>query len=238
MHLPEIKNQIAFGFEQLLNLFYPNLCIVCEHRTHSKEELFCLDCQYHIHPTEMYKYQNNEFTAHFKGRIDLVNGAALYYYVKGGRIQKAIELLKYKNRPDIGIRLGRFYGSLLKKLPQYSDIDLILPVPLHSIRKIQRGYNQSSLIANGISESLNVMVREDILKRNKATYTQTEKNRMERISNMQKVFEIEKTGLIQNRHILLVDDILTTGATLEACASLLIKSGSVKISMVTLAMAT
>src|SRR5689334_5799861 len=90
----------------LLDLLFPNLCILCESRTHSSEESFCLDCQYHIHPTGMHTFKENEFTAHFKGRINLEQGAALYYYSKGGRVQKLVEQLKYKNKPEIGIRLG------------------------------------------------------------------------------------------------------------------------------------
>lgn len=238
MNTLRIKNQIAFTFEQMLNLFYPNLCILCEHRSHSSEEIFCLDCQYHVHPTGMYGMKENEFTKHFKGRVELENGSALYYYIKGGRLQKALELLKYKSRPEIGLRLGRFFGNLLNEIPRYSDIDLILPVPLHLKRKIQRGYNQSFLIACGIAESLNVQVREDILARKKETFTQTERNRIERSDNMQKVFELVKPEVIKGKHVLLVDDILTTGATLEACATIIQKAGNVRISMVTIAMAT
>ncbi len=238
MNTLKIKQEIRFAFEQLLNLFYPNLCIVCEHRTHSSEELFCMDCQYHIHPTGMHLLKENEFTSRFKGRLNLIHGASLYYYIKGGRLQKAMELLKYKNRPEIGLRLGRFFGNLLKDLPEYAEIDLIIPIPLHPNRKIQRGYNQSALIACGIAESLNLPVREDILSRNKETYTQTEKNRMERSINMQKVFELQKPDVIKGKHILLVDDILTTGATLEASANIIQKAEHVRLSMVTVAMAT
>ena len=238
MNTLKIKNEITFAFDQLLNLFYPNLCILCDYRTHSSKEIFCLECQYHVHPTGMYGLKKNEFTEHFKGRVELVNGAALYYYIKGGRLQKAMELLKYKNRPDIGLSLGRFFGSLLIDLPTYSDIDLILPVPLHPKRKVQRGYNQSFLIASGIAESLNLQIREDILTRKIETYTQTEKNRMERSANMQKVFDLVKPDVIKDRHVLLIDDILTTGATLEACANVIQKAGNVKLSMLTIAMAT
>lgn len=238
MNTLKIRNEIGFVLEQVLNLFYPNLCIVCESRTHSAEELFCMDCQFHIHPTGMYQFKNNEFTSRFRGRFDLVNGAALYYYIKGGRLQKAIELLKYKNRPDIGLRFGRLFGSLLKLNPEYTQIDYILPIPLHPNRKNQRGYNQSSLIAYGVADFLNIPVREDVLLRKKETYTQTEKNRIERSINMQKVFELVQPEIIQGKHVLLVDDILTTGATLEAAANILQMAGNVRFSMITVAMAT
>jgi ComF family protein len=238
MNTVKMINEIQFAIDQVLNLFYPNLCIVCEGRTHSNEELFCMDCQYQIHPSEMYLLKSNEFTARFRGRVDLVNGAALYYYIKGGRLQKAMELLKYKNRPEIGLRLGKFFGRLLISNTDYSGIKYILPIPLHPNRKIQRGYNQSSLISYGLSESLNIPVREDILLRNKETYTQTEKNRIDRSINMQKVFELIHPEIITGTHLLLVDDIMTTGATLEAAAMILQKAGNVRISMITIALAT
>lgn len=233
-----IFDKLYFALEQMLNLFYPNLCILCESRTHSTTEIFCLDCQYHVHPTRMHLLKENEFTAHFRGRIDLVNGAALYYYVKGGRVQKALELLKYKNRPDIGIRFGQFFGKLLKENPDYHSINIIIPVPLHPSRKNQRGYNQSFMIACGIVESLHAGIREDIIKRKIETLTQTERNRMERAKNMQDVFQMINPKALEGKHVLLVDDILTTGATLEACGRLIQQVKDVRISMVSLAMAS
>lgn len=225
------------ALDLVLNLFYPNLCVLCEYRTHSKDELFCMDCQYHIHPTGMHERQENEFTAHFKARIDIIHGAALYYYVKGGRLQKAIELLKYKNRPEIGLRIGRFYGSLLNQIPEYRQIDLIVPVPLHPKQLNRRGYNQSGLFASGIAEQLHIPVDPNFLKRKIDTSTQTERNRIERMVNMQAAFDIKAVHTAY-KHILLVDDILTTGATLEACAGVIQKKTGAKISMVTIAMAT
>ncbi|MBK6544970.1 MAG: ComF family protein [Saprospiraceae bacterium] len=234
----KLRKDLLFYWERILDIFYPVLCIVCGHRTHSAAELYCMDCQYQLHPTGMYKHKENEFTAHFMGRTELESGAALYYYIKGGRFQQAIQLLKYKNRADIGLRLGAFYGMLLRDFEPYRSVDLIIPVPLHPKRQIQRGYNQSAMISQGLSSSMHIPWKEDILTRKKETYTQTEKNRQERLRNMQSVFELNNAAEIQGKHILLVDDILTTGATLEACASVLKKAKSVKISMATLAIAT
>ncbi len=230
-------NSIHQLLESLINLFYPNLCVLCEFRTHSKEELFCMNCQYHVHPTGMYLYRDNEFTDHFQSRIDIVHGVALYYYVKGGRIQKAIELLKYKNRPEIGLRFGRFLGTLLHQIPEYQSIDLIVPVPLHPQKKLRRGYNQSHLFACGISDALKVGVDEFFLKRLFDTSSQTQHNRLERGINMQSAFELNcKDG--RHKHILLVDDIMTTGATLEACGRVIQNHSDTRISMATIAIAT
>lgn len=222
--------------EKLLDLFYPNLCLSCERKCDSSRELFCLECQYHIHPTLMHEHSENEFTAHFKGRIAITGGAALYYYIKGGRLQQAMEGLKYRNRPDIGLELGRFYGMLLRDHDPYRQAQLILPVPLHPKRKAQRGYNQSAMVAQGLFESMGIPFREDLLVRKKETNSQTEKNRMDRVVNMQSAFELRKPELLKNQHLLLVDDILTTGATLEACARLLTRVEGTRISLVTLAM--
>ncbi|HEX5624884.1 MAG TPA: phosphoribosyltransferase family protein, partial [Saprospiraceae bacterium] len=163
-------------------------------------------------------------------------GAALYYYIKGGRLQQAMEGLKYRNRPDIGLELGRFYGMLLRDHDPYRQAQLILPVPLHPKRKAQRGYNQSAMVAKGLFESMGIPFREDLLVRKKETNSQTEKNRMDRVVNMQSAFELKKPELLKNLHLLLVDDILTTGATLEACARLLTRVEGTRISLVTLAM--
>jgi ComF family protein len=226
------------AWTELLNLFYPNLCVYCQQRTHSIKEIFCLDCQLQIHPTGMILNSINEFILHFKGRIEIESGAALYYYTKGSRVQKALELLKYKNHPEIGIQMGRMFGRMSKEQLACAAIDLILPVPLHPKRRIQRGYNQSLLFAEGISEISEIPVMDDVLLRNKETDTQTVKSRIERMMNMQKVFTVKDSVNLDGKHILLVDDILTTGATLEACANVLRKHGEVRISMVTIAIAT
>lgn len=236
MDLSIFKKEISNSFNCFLDLLYPNLCIACEGRTHAREELFCLPCQYQVYPTQMHLMRENEFTHHFKGRISIVGGAALYYYSKGSKVQKALELLKYRGESEIGIRIGRHFGTLLKNSPNFKNLDFIIPVPLHPNRKNQRGYNQSAQFALGLSESLDCPTREDILIRTKETITQTAKNRIERNQNIQAAFKLQRPDLIKGRHILLVDDILTTGATLESCALTIQQAEQVVISMATIAM--
>lgn len=236
MDLSIFKKEITNSFNCFLDLLYPNLCIACEGRTHAREELFCLNCQYQVHPTQMHLMHENEFTHHFKGRISIVAGASLYYYSKGSKVQKALELLKYRGEYEIGIRIGQHFGSLLKNSPNFKNLDFIIPVPLHPNRKNQRGYNQSAQFALGLSEALNCPTREDILIRTKETITQTTKNRIERNQNIQAAFKLQRPDLVKGRHILLVDDILTTGATLESCALTLQQTEQVAISMATIAM--
>lgn len=184
----------------------------------------------------MYLFAENEFTLKFKGRIPLNKGAALFYYQKGSRLQLAMERLKYKNEPDIGISLGNYFAKRLDQNPFIEAVDMILPVPLHPSRERIRGYNQSAMIAKGFSEISRIPVKEKILVRSKITKSQIDKNRMERIDNMQSVFDVKYPEKIENKHILLMDDILTTGATLEACALQLLKTANCKISMLTIGM--
>lgn len=221
-------------FTGLLDLLYPPLCISCNRRTFSVQHLFCLNCQAHIHPTDMVYHPSNPFTAKFSGRIPLKQGAALFYYIKGSRLQLALERLKYKNEPEIGFSLGEYLGLLMKGQDHFQDLDLIVPVPLHPRKEMQRGYNQSALIAQGIGKSISIPVEERALQRQLYTNSQVQKSRADRLENMQFAFKASTKINLKDKHILLVDDILTTGATLEACALQLLVVHDCKLSMATI----
>lgn len=223
-------------FDPVLDFFYPTACISCDRTIKGAVDLFCIECQYQVKPLDMHHFEKNAFTSHFENKLDIIAGAALFLYTKGGRIQQAMEALKYKNRPEIGIRIGLFYGNLLKESTFFHDIDLILPVPLHYKRKALRGYNQSYMFAQGLSDSMGVNCSDKIIKRVSETSTQTVKSRMERLHNMQSVFQIVNPEKLINRRVLLVDDILTTGATLESCGRELAKIEGLKLSLATIAM--
>ncbi len=218
-------------------IFYPGLCICCESRTTHHSELFCTSCQCRVSQTNQHLTMHNLFTDHFKGKFDLVCGSALFYFVKDGPVQQLIHLIKYHNRPDIALALGHAYGAMLKCFFPYNTIDLVVPVPLHRSKKNKRGYNQAAVFSKGISEQLNVPVCENALHRLEASHSQTEKTRWERFENVSKVFVANGKLSIHGKHVLLVDDVLTTGATLEACARALFKWYNIRISMVTMAMA-
>jgi ComF family protein len=172
----------------------------------------------------------------FWGRVDIKNATAYYFFQKGGRVQAILHKFKYKNQIKIGYYLGRMAGSALKK-SGFSDIDLIIPVPLHEVQYKKRGFNQSEVIAKGLGRGMDKPVDINTLFRVRANPTQTRKNRYDRWVNVKGIFELRSSELIENKHVLLVDDVVTTGATLEACAYTLLKGKNVKVSIFALAKA-
>ena len=181
--------------------------------------------------------KENAFTERFWGRISLHTGTSLYYFSKGGRTQKLIHHLKYHNKQNIGVKLGNLLGGFLSEAPLYQDVDLIIPVPLHAKRERFRGYNQSDLFAKGLSEAMQIQWQKNILVRNQMTDTQTKKSRIDRFKNVENAFSVVQPQAIQNKHILIVDDVLTTGATLEACANQILKIPGTTVSLATIAFA-
>lgn len=224
-------------FQGLLHLVYPNLCAGCEAAMPTQQSCFCFACQRRLEVTNMYLSPENEFTDRFWGRLPLVSGAALYYFHRKSPIQHALHRLKYKHQADIGVRIGRYFGYLLANSPSFKHVEALVPVPLHPQKERLRGYNQSAMFANGLAESLNIPVLPNALQRQRASDTQTRKKRMERFENVQEVFTLRHPDRVRGRHLLLVDDVLTTGATLEACGSALLQAPEVQLSMATIAIA-
>lgn len=221
----------------LLHLLYPNLCVGCEQDLPGSGHCFCLSCRRKLHPTDMHLSQSNAFTERFWGRLPIVTGSALYYFNRKSPIQKALHRLKYQNQADIGIRLGNVFGRLLKQSPYYQELEGIVPVPLHPKKERLRGYNQSAMLAKGLADALQIPVMTNVLIRTAYSESQTRKKRMARFDNVQEVFAVQHPDRIRGKHLLLVDDVLTTGATLEACGSALLDIPSVRLSMATIAVA-
>lgn len=224
-------------YHGLLHLLYPNLCVGCSTDVQSTHHCFCISCQRKLHPTNMHLLAENEFTERFWGRVPIVAGAALYYFNRKSPIQKALHQLKYQNQADVGVRLGRQLGNLLQHAPLFQAVDGIVPVPLHPKKERLRGYNQSALLAAGLSDALQIPVFSGVLVRQQFSESQTRKKRMDRFDNVQEVFSVRRPERIQGRHLLLVDDVLTTGATLEACGQVLLQVPDVRLSMATVAIA-
>ncbi|MEO6758927.1 MAG: ComF family protein [Saprospiraceae bacterium] len=226
--------EIARGF---LHLAYPQLCVACGADVPTASTCFCLRCRTKLSPTGMHLLRENEFTERFWGRLWLEGAAAMYYFQRKSPIQRALHQLKYQNQPQVGVQIGREFGRILRQSPLYQTIEGIVPVPLHPRKERSRGYNQSAMLARGLGEVMHLPVLNGALVRPLFSTTQTRKKRMERFENVGGVFAIQHPERLQGKHLLLVDDVLTTGATLETCGQLLLGLPDTRLSMATIAIA-
>ena len=220
-----------------LNLFYPSLCKACGNPLLKNEEVICTYCLYHLPYTGYHTSEHNPVFKLFWGRSQLEFASAFLHFRKGGRVQQLLHQLKYNNCPEIGHHLGLLYSYQLEKESCFSEIDVIIPVPLHKSKQKLRGYNQSELFAKGLGVGLGKQVNTVSLLRETATETQTKKSRFARYLNTKEVFSLYKAEEVQGKHILLVDDVVTTGSTLEACINILNQNGMCKVSVATIAAA-
>ena len=221
----------------LLELFYPSLCITCGERLISQEKFICMKCwldlpvsRYHLNP-------DNKVSQLFWGRVRVENATSYFIYRKGSRYQKLIHSIKYRGLKELGLETGRRFGEMLTGSDHFKSVELIVPVPLHRKKEKKRGFNQSEWIARGIAERLHKPLNCGNLQRMVNTATQTRKDRFGRWQNVQGMFRVKDPGEFKNKHILLVDDVVTTGSTLEACAYEILKIPSTRISISTLAYA-
>jgi len=220
-----------------VSLLFPQLCPACGESLMAGEHVICTDCRFNLPFTNFHLQPDNIVARQFWGKVNLEAAYALYYFAKGGKIQNLMHHFKYRGMQQIGVLLGNIAGGQLTKNDIFKTVDIIIPVPLHKKRLRQRGYNQSTCFANGLAEKLNTPVDETSLVRTKATETQTHRSRFSRFENMQEVFAVIEPEKLKNKHILLVDDVVTTGSTLEACAMQLLKIEGVKLSIATIAYA-
>jgi ComF family protein len=220
--------------KDIFDLLFPRTCSGCNNLLTSGEYLVCTECLYKLPRTGYWKEDDNPVAKKFWGRIVVENASSFLHFQKGGRLQNIIHQMKYRNKKEIGFIFGKLFGHELKDT-KYAKVELIVPVPLHFSKFRKRGYNQSEWIAIGISEVLGVPINAYALERNIASESQTKKVRYDRWTNVMNVFSISNPDALKNKHILLVDDVLTTGATLEACANSILSVPNTKISIVTLA---
>jgi ComF family protein len=223
--------------EGLLYLFFPTQCPACDRALPVRSQYFCLPCGRQLQPSLMCMQKQNIFIDRMYGKAPLYAGASLYLFEKGGAVQKVVHRLKYRNRPDLGVRAGELFGRMLVQSPHFQDIDYIIPVPLHPKKEKLRGYNQSGAIADGLTEAMLVEQTTNTLVRQTHRGSQTQFGRLERYANVDEVYVVQNPQKIAGKHVLIVDDVLTTGATLGTCADLLLKAGAGKVSAVTLAIA-
>lgn len=220
-----------------VSLFYPQVCYACGNSLFRNEEIICSFCSFHLPKTNFHKQVENPLSKTFWGRVKLENVAAYFYFSKGSKVQHLMHQFKYRGRYEIGVYLGRLYGSELKLEDAFRDIEMVIPVPLHLKKLRTRGYNQSEKIAEGLAKSMEITMDPGILIRTYASATQTRKSRFSRWENVKEIFEITQPEKIAGKHLLLVDDVITTGATIEACATHLLGVEGTRLSVVSLACA-
>lgn len=233
----KFKKRIALYVNDFLGLIYPERCVACDNKLITQERVLCTSCLYKLPRTHFHKVPGNPIEQSFWGRQSIERATAYFFFKKASIYQTLLHQLKYHGHADVGIEMGRQFGAELMKSDDFMSIDYIVPVPLHKKKKRKRGYNQSALIAEGMAEFLNAELDEGILIRTSFTETQTKKGRYERWENVEKVFKCKKTKKIEGKHLLIVDDVLTTGATIEGCIQVIHKAANVKISVATLAYA-
>lgn len=230
-------NLVAEHLQDFFSLLYPKLCSSCGQSLGKGEDVLCTYCNYYLPKTKFHLERNNSVEKHFWGRAEIFRASSQFYFQKGSRIQHLIHQLKYKGKTEIGVKLGKMYGNELRESNDYDNVDVILPVPLHKSKEMQRGYNQVDLFCNGLSDSMGVPWLKNTLYRTKATETQTHKTRFERWENVGTVFQIRDTEKLEGRHVLLTDDVITTGSTLEACANIILSIAGTTVSIATIACA-
>ena len=218
-----------------LRLFYPKICGVCEEQLLINEKIICTVCRHDLPLTNFTKFDENSITQKFYGRIDIEKGYSLLFFRKEGITQKIIHELKYRGNEEIGEFFGNWLGEIVQEKEEFKEVDFIIPVPLHPKKLKQRGYNQVTKFGEKLSNYLQIPYLENELVRVSATKTQTFKARFERFSNVDTKFLLKNPLFFNNKHILLIDDVITTGATLESCANEFQKSQNCKISILTMA---
>ncbi len=228
-------------FKKLLtaatHLFYPHLCIGCGSDLLQNDSLLCLRCITELPHTSFETHPNNPIERMFIGRLQLVAATSGFYFSKGDLIQYLIHELKYKGNKEAGIYLSEIMGTNMLLSNRFNNIDYLIPLPLFAEKEYKRGFNQAEVICRGISNSMNIPVLVKNVVRIRFTETQTKKHRTERWDNVNDSFKVTDSTVLKNKHILLVDDVITTGATLDACAQVLNNIEGIKISVATLATA-
>ncbi|HEY6163231.1 MAG TPA: ComF family protein [Bacteroidia bacterium] len=224
-------------FTDFVSLVFPRVCTACGRSLNSHEDCICTLCHYRLPKTNYHLQPINPVVKLFWGRVPVRAAGSYYSFSKGGSVQKLVHQLKYRGRKEIGITIGKFYGAELRESEIFSSSQVIVPVPLHAQKLKRRGHNQSDLFAQGLASGLDIPHDPANLVRVKASETQTRRSRFERWKNVESVFKVSDPAKLEGKNILLVDDVITTGSTLEACAQELLKVPGTTVSVATIAYA-
>lgn len=223
VHLKDIR-------DACLHLLFPHLCEGCGNDLLNPGALLCLRCLESLPATRFEIYAGNPVEKRFYGRLPVEQAAALYYFTKDSLVAKLVHLVKYKGHQKLGIQLGRMMGDALLQSGRF-PVDALVALPIFPAREKKRGYNQSALLCEGMAEYLNLPILEDVISRPHQTETQTKKGRIARWKNIEGKFILTDPPVISGKHILLVDDVITTGATLESCGAELLKAPGCSLSI-------
>ncbi len=226
MHL-KVKKII----QSFAHLFYPHVCTGCGTDTLGDQYLLCARCMHSLPETHFFRQTNNPVEKLFWGRIPIQHAGAAFYFTKESLIQKILVELKYKSNVEAGFFLGRKMGYIINQSESFRSVDLIIPLPLNPKKEFIRGYNQAKILGEGIQDTWHKPMIPDAITRTKFTETQTHQNRISRWQNMEGAFKVSKPEALINKHLLLIDDVITTGATLEACGAELLKIPGVRLSI-------
>ena len=213
------------AFREAGRLFCPRVCASCRRKLLDGEDTLCTFCRYHIPLTYFWREPENEIRSLLNNTVPVENASAFFFYGRNGVYRDMVHRFKYRHQKRIGLKLGRWYGRELAETGRYRDLDLIVPLPLHPLRKWQRGYNQSEWLARGLSDRLGVPVdTRSVIRVKRTRRPSAREGRKARMENVRGAFGVKIPAALAGKHLLLVDDVLTTGSTLESCARTLVKT--------------
>nr|WP_294904424.1 phosphoribosyltransferase family protein [uncultured Lacibacter sp.] len=222
-------------FDDFVRMLYPHNCAGCGSDLLETDQPICIHCYTNLPETNFAALPANPIEKIFYGRLDIEQATAGYYFSKRSVLQRLVHQLKYKGNTEVGHQLGIWLGQQLQKSNRFHSLDALIPLPLFAAKEKRRGYNQSTILCNGIAEVLQLPVLTNAVNRKRYTDTQTKKGRAERIKNVDESFALTEATLLSGKHVLLVDDVITTGATMEACGLVVKQAAGLKLSIAALA---
>ena len=226
---------IKAWYEALVHVFYPSLCYGCNNELIQGDQYICLQCQTEMGRTYFESIRDNPVEKLFWGRADIQCAASTFYYINKTPLQQIVHHIKYRQEKELGIHMGEIMGIHGTEFFTECKTDLCIPMPLHPKKEYKRGYNQASLLCEGIFKQTGIPYNEKALVRNENTRTQTKKSRIERWKNVASVFDVIEPSIINDKHVVVVDDVITTGASTEACVNMLLQHGAKTVGIYSLA---
>jgi ComF family protein len=228
-------NPLKYMVQGFSHLLFPSICVGCGGDLNHANQLVCLRCFHQLPETHFYDFPNNPIEKIFWGRVPILAASCHYYFSKQSILQNIVHQFKYEGKKQVGEQFGKLMAEALMQSPRFSEMDVLLPLPLFANRQKKRGYNQAQVLCESIAKRMKIPVLSNAMQRISATETQTHKSRIDRWRNMEGKFQLVNRASLRNKHVLLVDDIITTGATIDACASELLLVEGIRISIAALA---